>query len=151
MTYQEITVYLNKSPEKYTRGYIENDVLVQSIQFYVDPGLSDLEICEATFQALNAPEPNGIGNLTPTKIAVYHRVFPSLSTGDVVDIDNRRYAVENLGWTRLSDTRGLGLCALCRKQRILIAYGIADICADCLQGDPAEDLAEDLGHYEASR
>ena len=141
MTYQTIKVLINKAPTKYEKGYIEGDILVEATKFFVDNGLSDQEILEATFTALNAPEPNGIGNLTPAKIRVYHKVFPSLSVGDVVEIDGRRYACESLGWSEPIITRGVGPCDLCHQRRILVSYGPnANICADCLQGDPAEDL-----------
>lgn len=105
MIYQSVKILINKTERdsKFIDGYVRGDPLVQAIEFFVMPGMADLVLCEATFAQLNKPEPEGIGNLTPSKIAVYHKVFPSLSVGDVVEIDGiRRYAVQDIGFRKVS-------------------------------------------------
>ena len=147
MDYQVVRVLINQAKFHFkNEGYVEGHPLKQAIQFVVEHGMTDIEICAETFRQLNMPLATGFGNLTRSKIGVYHKVFPSLSVADVVEVDGRRYAIEAVSLRRLSDTRGLGQCSLCRKSRILTAYGPNHaLCADCMQGDPMEEL----GLYES--
>jgi len=147
MDYQVVRVLINQAKFHFkNEGYVEGHPLKQAIQFVVEHGMTDVEICAETFRQLNMPLATGFGNLTRSKIGVYHKVFPSLSVADVVEVDGRRYAIEAVDLRRLSDTRGLGQCSLCEQTRELTAYGPDHaLCADCMQGDPMEDL----GLYES--
>jgi hypothetical protein len=93
---QTVKVWINRSQSKYD-GYQSGDPLVLAAGFEASDDDSWLEICECTFIALNGSGYT-FGTLSKATIAKYRRRFPSLSVGDVVQIDNVRYACERAGW-----------------------------------------------------
>lgn len=106
---KDILVKVNRSEsrDRFFDGYKDGDPLetALSIQVYnaglASPDDDDLAICEKVFAALNAPFFSPVGNLTEQDIKEYHREYPSLSVGDVVQINGQPYACEGTGWRKL--------------------------------------------------
>jgi hypothetical protein len=106
---KQIIVKINRSErrDKYHAGYQKGDPLeaVLTIEVFnaglTSPDDPDEVLLEATFKALNAPFFVPVGNLTPADVEDYHSKYPSLSVGDVVEINRQPYACQNMGWEKL--------------------------------------------------
>jgi len=100
-----VCVYVNDDREKWfaTRSneYRPKDEnLTQALAFYVEDA-PDAILCEQVFGMLNSPWHSPLGTLTVPMLRKYHQRFPSLSVGDVVECDGRRYLCVDLGFRPL--------------------------------------------------
>lgn len=136
----KVRVYINKSEQKFRRfpgGYQNNDPLVQALEFDCESTNVDL-VLDTTFQALNQDNAPGFGTLTSGDLLRYHVTFPSLSVGDVVEVNGYKFACESVGWREIG-VREM-VCLLCHRRTL--TGDEMDVCADCRQGDPWEALAQ---------
>ncbi|MCK5548164.1 MAG: hypothetical protein KAI64_04065, partial [Thermoplasmata archaeon] len=105
---KDILVKINRSERRDRfNGYQDGDPMDTALSIQVfnaglaSPDDSDQDLLEKVFAALNAPFFSPIGNLTEQDIKEYHREYPSLSVGDVVQINGQPYACEGVGWRKL--------------------------------------------------
>jgi hypothetical protein len=112
----EVKVYVNRNKERFRRmentpKYQTTDVLEMAIDFKSHPPTKDhghMGLLEKIYMEFNMPFPQGMGNLTPGQVRMYHRKFPSMSVGDVIVLDDGTdpvaYYVESLGFQRIPDS-----------------------------------------------
>jgi hypothetical protein len=107
---KQIIVKINRSErrDKYFEGYQEGDPLEAALSIEVfnaglaSPDDPDDVLLEKIFHALNVDDyQGGYGNLTGRDVKEYHQKYPSLSVGDVVEINGQPYACQRLGWQKL--------------------------------------------------
>ena len=134
----KVRVYINKSKMKFTRSYRNGDDLTQALEFDLDADCVD-DALYLTFEGLNVDNAPPLGSLSSADLLRYHLSYPSLSVGDVVEIDGYKFACEPVGWKEIGPRQMI--CKICRH----LAWTSDDhnVCADCRQGDWATDL-EDL-------
>jgi len=138
---KQVQIWINTAPGRFKNGYVAGDHLMPALDFGASLDDSDEDILEQAYTALNInPNPPTFGTLATASILQYHLNFPSLSVGDIVEIDGVRYACEPFGWKRLDAKAYLQSCAICKRRRYTFPFGKFRICADCQQGDPGEDL-----------
>lgn len=96
-------VFINKSvPDKFVYGHKEGDVLEEIPGTYYFAKDTDPEdACERLFHILNAPD-ELLSDAERQVLGDYHRSHPSLSMGDVVEINGKRYACDHVGWKEIS-------------------------------------------------
>jgi len=140
-----VKVWINRTLRRgrWFDGYKSGDPLELATTFNAvgEP----VELLENTFAELNRPDPVGFGSLTPEQINLYHRNFPSLSVGDVVELGGVWYQVGKIGFDEINRPIWADLCRLCGEKRIVSDLGI---CADCAQGDPSQDLGLEEVHCD---
>lgn len=110
----QVNVYINRTQRlgRWFEGYEPGDPLELALSFTTLTPLSGRgSLLEYVFAQLNTDAPQGIGSLTREQIHKYHQRYPSLSVGDVVEIDEAWYKVAKLGFEYMeapsADTRRL--------------------------------------------
>jgi hypothetical protein len=100
----KVNVHINQSERRFlTNGYYPGDPLALALSFEAEAE-SALVLCDRVFAALNSPGPVPVGTLDAVHIAAYHKVYPSLSVGDIVEVDGKRYVCQTAGWLPLETT-----------------------------------------------
>lgn len=99
MKLHTVSIYINQNTRnKFLNGYVPGDGLDYAVTYVSEQ--EGQAACDEAFQLFNAPVeylPSDRHDL----VNRYHRQFPSLSVGDVVEVDKARYAVESVGWKEL--------------------------------------------------
>ena len=137
----KVRVYINQSPTKFSRfpgGYAYGDPLAQALEFDLETEDVNMAL-DCTFHGLNVDESPGLGTLTSKDILHYHMEFPSLSVGDVVEVNGYKYACEPMGWKAIGPREVI--CVVCRQRSWTGDH--LEICADCRQTDYGADLYDD--------
>ena len=147
-----ITVWINRTDrrDRYFGGYQQGDPLELALRLEAEGETIDL--VEMVFVRLNEPEPRDLGTLTIEQVIHYHKRFPSLSVGDVVEIDGKWFQIAPVGHGPIDNPLWVDQCEGCNEKRIVRVMGRYLLCADCLQGDYS-DLSEatvnEILEYEA--
>lgn len=82
-------------------GYDHTHPLVLVAQVRLLEAGNDLDTAEDMFRLFNVGDDPAFGTPDPTAVAYRARQNRSLSTGDVVEIDGRAYAVARSGYTQV--------------------------------------------------
>lgn len=94
----KVNVYINGSKSRFaSRSYKPSDLLTLALTFEAEAE-SPLVLCDQVFAALNCDTPAPVGTLDRTRIKAYRKVFPSLSVGDIVEVDGQKYDCRDVGW-----------------------------------------------------
>jgi hypothetical protein len=131
-----ISVWINRTDrrDRYFGGYQQGDPLELALRLEAEGHPDDL--VEMVFVRLNEPTPRVLGTMTVEQIEHYHTKFPSLSVGDVVEIDGRFHQIAPVGHGPIDNPMWADNCEGCDERRIVWpSYGCYLLCADCLQGD----------------
>ena len=97
----KVNVSINQSERRFlTGGYQPGDPMKLALTFEAEAE-SALTLCDRVFAALNAPAPAPVGTLDVPHILAYHQTYPSLSVGDIVEVDGKRYVCQTVGWLPL--------------------------------------------------
>lgn len=101
----KVQVYINEFERTASRskfdGYKNGDPLRLAVEFETYQVANVQRLLDATFEALNSPSPAPLGTLTVEAIASYHRLYPSLSLGDVVVVDGNAWTVASFGFDQV--------------------------------------------------
>ena len=102
----KVNVYINEWKNRRLMGsYSPGDPLTLALSFEAE-AKSALDLCDLVFAALNRDNPNPLGTLDVARIAAYHKVYPSLSVGDVAEVDGQKYACQIVGWLPVEMPKG---------------------------------------------
>jgi len=102
----KVNVYINDwKNRRMSGGYAPGDPLTLALSFEAEAG-SALDLCDLVFAALNRDGLSPLGSLDVARIAAYHQVYPSLSVGDIVEVDGQKYACQTVGWLPVATTKG---------------------------------------------
>ena len=101
----KVNVSINQSERRFlTGGYQPGDPMKLALTFEAEAE-SALVLCDQVFAALNSPISAPLGTLDVARaVAAYHKVYPSLSVGDIVEVDGKRYVCQTVGWLPLDTT-----------------------------------------------
>jgi hypothetical protein len=144
------SVWINRTDrrDRYFGGYMQGDPLELALRLTADAEPDDL--VEMIFVRLNEERYRGLGTLTVDQIRYYHTRFPSLSVGDVVEIDGQWFQIAPIGHGPIDPPHWTGKCGICGETRVVQVWGRHIICADCTQGDPDEEASvNEILDYEA--
>lgn len=145
----KIRVYINTSPTKFRRvpgGYAYGDPLEQALEFDLETEDVNMAL-DCTFHALNVDNSPGFGTLTSAAILRYHLQYPSLSVGDVVEVNGYKYACEPTGWKAIGVREVI--CEVCNERSWTGDH--LEICADCRQTDYGADMEDHFDQMERDR
>ncbi|WP_327097141.1 hypothetical protein OIE68_46015 [Nocardia vinacea] len=97
-----VRVFLNHAPHSLLHGYTPAAPLVLAYEYTVPTGSpsADAVILERAFAAFNGHPEHPDDHTHADAWAA--KPLRSLSVGDVVAIDDRHYACESAGWTRIA-------------------------------------------------
>lgn len=100
----KVNVYINQSERRFlTGGCQPSDPMELALTFEAEAE-SALGLCDQVFAALNCDTPAPAGTLDVARITAYHQVYPSLSVGDIVEVDGQKYVCQTVGWLPLETT-----------------------------------------------
>lgn len=96
-------VFINQDRYKWD-GYLPEHQLVQVLEFEIsyNTAIQCFTACEWIFMSLNHPDNPATDGLTTEMIAEYHKRWPSLSVGDVIEIDGQKFGCDREGWRTIN-------------------------------------------------
>lgn len=107
----KVQVYINEFERTASRskfdGYQPGDPLRLAVEFETYQVANVQRLLDTVFDTLNIEGAQPLGTLTREAIASYHRLYPSLSVGDVVVVDGHAWAVESFGFKEVAMPRNL--------------------------------------------